>query len=775
MVTGTTSDGAVLPLLVPGGSNLSSVNSNSCKYNGSGSTLNNLNTTCEEAYIFTVGASAAKQLQTPLWYAAKYGSDDITNWDVVNNATSAVGSDGIPDNYFKVSNPAALNASLSKVFNSIVQKESAAAALASNSTQITATSILYQAKFDPKDWSGSFLAYPVDSNGQAGADGTQYWDAGLKLPPTANPSRTIRTYSGSSPGLDFTTGALTGLPAAQQTSLCGTTTCAGTAAGQNLINWLRGSAAQEHQNGGVLRDRKKTVLGDIVNSDPAFFGQDDYGYAAISGEGGSYASYVTGKSGKQPIVAVGANDSMLHAFLATSTGGNELFAYVPYGVYGNLAALADQAYTHKFYVDGAPTAGDAYFGGGWKTVLTGGLNAGGAQVYALDITNVDGNTIPAPLSQVKVLWEFPAILNLDGNPANDELDMGLSYSQPQIARLHNGDWAAIFGNGYNSAAGKAVLYVVRLSDGALLKKITADTSGSNGLSTPVLRTDAGGTDDKIVDYVYAGDLKGNMWKFDLTGSTPASWGVAYSGQPLFTAINAGSQIEPITSPPRLGKHPNGGKMVYFGTGRYLGAADKTNTTTQSFYGIWDNDVSVISSRSQLQQQSVGGASDTKSSLTVFGSSNATVNYTTQRGWFMDLNAAPVGSPQERVVSAPLVIYDRVIFTSLVPSTDPCKSGGDGYLTELDALTGAAPSGSVFDFNNDQKFDSSDNASFGVVSKVQSPVGIIKTPVWMEKSNGPAFKETSGSSGAIWSLTNKPGPGPGPGPGTLRRTYWMQIL
>jgi type IV pilus assembly protein PilY1 len=385
------------------------------------------------------------------------------------------------------------------------------------------------------------------------------------------------------------------------------------------------------------------------------------------------------------------------------------------------------------------------------------------------------------------MWEYPKSATLPAEIAN----LGLTYSQPQIARLHNGQWAAVFGNGYNSSTGTASLYIVNLQTGNLIKQIDTLSGPNNGMSTPKLYDS---NNDKIVDYVYAGDLQGHMWKFDLTDANPANWKVAFSGQPLFTARNAAGQVQPITSQPQVNGYLSGA-LVYFGTGQYLQYADVKNQQEQSFYAIWDNGTAVATTdRSQLQQQSINlqvvktyvvddkgtpsTADDITATYSLRGTTSNTVDYATKRGWYMDL-VPPSGPAGERVISTPLLKYGRVIFVTLIPdANDPCKPGGDSWLMELDAISGAAPSSSVFDFNNDGKFDNNDNLAGGSAAGVKSTVGITKTPIWLDKDASTGFKEMSGSSGDIMSLKNKggppPGPGPGPGAGTFKRIYWMQI-
>ena len=638
-------------------------------------------------------------------------------------------------------------------FNAIVKQvaatTSASAALSTNSTSINTGTLLYQARFDTRDWHGQLIAYPVQGDGSV-ANPT--WDASTRIPSEA--SRNIFTWNGSA-GRSFTDCA-TALSASQKTAL--DTDASGVVDHRcaDRLAWLRGNTSKENRfAGGIFRSRKVSVLGDIINSDPVFAHAEDYGYRTSGlAEKISYASFLSGKSSRPPVVYVGANDGLLHAFRADTgdpDSGKELFAYVPAGVYGNLSKLTDPGYTHRYFVDGSPSVGDAYLSGTWRTVLVAGLGGGGKSIYALDIND------PGSFTQSNILWEY-----------SDAADLGYTYSQPQIARLNDGQWAAIFGNGYNSASERAYLYVVRLSDGALIKKIAAGGSTSNGLSTPVLY-DA--NNDKIADYVYAGDLQGNLWKFDLQSGSSVSWALANGGSPLFAAADAGSHMQPITAPPVIGAHPSGGILIYFGTGRYLASTDSSDHQVQSFYAIWDNGASGTVTRGELQAHTIV-AETTEFTFNQRETSKENVDWGSQRGWYMDL-WPPAGAAGERIIFRALLKHDRIIFVTLIPSTDPCRSGGDSWLMELDMVTGSSTAISAFDFNGDRNFDASDllisgNASSGI----KSTVGIVNTPTWLSSETpGLAFKELSGTTGNIMTIGNR-----APIPTSVpERKYWIQIL
>ena len=448
---------------------------------------------------------------------------------------------------------------------------------------------------------------------------------------------------------------------------------------------------------------------------------------------------------------MGTNGGTLEAIDAET--GVEAFAYVPEGVYDNLALLTDPSYAHHYYVDGAPTVSDAYLGGAWKTVLVGGLGGGGKTIYALNITD------PASFSASNVMWEFT------------DSDMGYSYSKPQIAILESGQWVAIFGNGYNSTGGGSYLYVVDLATGALIDKITAmDGPGddNNGLSSPVLY-DADGNGK--IDTVYAGDLQGYLWKFDLSTATATEiYRACRDDNGNGTYCETGEQ-QPITSQPQVTNCALAGTMVVFGTGRYLTSSDVADANVQTFYGVRD-DGSTITDQTELQQQTVDVQTNAYGN-DVRSVTNNSVDWATQKGWYVNLP----DSPGERVVSAPLIKHERAIFVTTVPSTDACTPGGDSWLMELDVCSGGAPPSSVFDLNGDETFDSSDEVSGHVVAGLKSTVGLSKTPVWLDKTGAIAFKVLTGTSGGFMSVTNNPCPPAGCGPGGgggATRVYWMQI-
>lgn len=690
-----------------------------------GGSYQDANFLTQNLHTYTIGFTVANQM---LEDAAEYGHGLYMTANTASQLTTA------------------LQGALSHVFST----SSSASSVASNSTRLNTDTKIYQARFNSLLWSGELLAYPINMDGSVGTSAS---NAANNMPDPDDRNIFASNPGGTPRGVPFTwAGGSTALTAAQQTALNTNISGVNDGLGPNRVAYLRGNRSLEVQNGGSFRNRA-SALGDIVNSDPHFVGTPDFRYHLLPGtEGEAYRTFRESSSyrNRTPMLYVGANDGMLHAFNANTL--TERFAFIPNAVFPKLSALTSTSYSHTFFVDGSPRSGDAYLGGSWKTVLVSGLRSGGKSIFALDITN------PAGFSGDNVLWEF-----------TDATNLGFTFSQPTIVRLRNGQWAAIFGNGYNSAVQTAQLFIVNLADGTLIRRIDTGVGSAtaagipNGLSTPA-PVDVDG--DRITDYVYAGDLYGNMWKFDLTASNISNWNVAYrqggTNYPLFRAVDGSGNAQPITSRPEIGSHPAtgtaGGLMVYFGTGKYFETGDNSvpaNAPMQTFYGIRDNGTRVTGGRGDLQQQSitnVGGGLRTVTDNTVAA---------TRRGFYLNLP-----DNGERTVSNPVLRSGRIIFTTLIPSPDPCAFGGRSWLMELDAVTGGRLSYPVFDLNGDGIINDQDRLADGTVPSGQEYDGIIPTPE-IVGAGELEYKYMSSSSGTVEVMTEL-------GDSQSARQSWRQI-
>ncbi|WP_168734325.1 pilus assembly protein [Pseudothauera nasutitermitis] len=615
--------------------------------------------------------------------------------------------------YLTADNAEQLSEALGGALADIQGKLGSASSAAASGGFISDGTKVYQGRMNSEYWTGQLLAFGINTTpgptfGQLlkngpGPDGS-LWDAGSLINGANWGTRTIITNKAG--GIPF---RWDGFTATERNDYFN--------GQQNLLEYLRGSSVAAYRS-------RPSLLGDIVNSAPQYVAAPSARYPD-SLETAPYSAFKQARANRTPMIYVGANDGMLHGFNAQT--GAEGLAYIPGHLLGRLKLLADPDYNdnHKFYVDGTPTVVDAFIGGAWKTVLAGGLNKGGQAIYALDVTN------PAQFSEANAssifLWEFTDA---------DDADLGYTYSRPAIVKLRNGTWAAVFGNGYNntiadghaSTTGNAVLYIVDLRTGALIKKISTgvgtaqDPTGQNrpnGLAT-VTPIDLNG--DNLVDYVYAGDLFGNMWKFDLNDSSASNWTLAYK---LFQACAANTctadNRQPITTAPTVIRHPNlGGQIVLFGTGKYLEQADNIsqNGGVQSFYAIWDRNTSTSMpvGRNLLRQQRIlfestytftdPDGEEIEEGLRV--TTDHAVNWASQRGWYIDL-VSPHGFEGERQVTESLVRNGRLVFTTMIPSnsSDPCAPAGTSWIMEMNAVTGARLTYSPFDLDRDGQFSATD--------------------------------------------------------------------
>ena len=678
--------------------------------------------------------------------------------------------------FFNAGNPMALTSALNELMNAISE------ILVGSSSSVTvngdylygkvgSNTFIYQALYSSKDgeWTGDVKAYPVDAVTGAVLANAPKWSAAEQLEVKEWDKRLIATFDGAG-GVPFLEGTLSDSQRAVLGSDPG-----------NKVKYLRGGEVSGYR----YRSQK---LGDIVNSAPVFL--DDVIYA-------------------------GSNDGMLHAFDAGT--GAEIFAYMPNLVFGNLKLLTDPAYTHRFYVDLTPTVKkgkSVLVDGTTSTLLVGGLRNGGKGYFGLNVTSSKSITTETELA-TRVLWEFPK---------TSDPDMGYSFSKPVIVKSNSTahPWVVIFGNGYNSDNGQSALYIINPKTGALISRIYAGTGPDNGLSTPIA-VDV--TYDEKADFVYAGDLKGNLWKFDLRAENFSDWKVASQKdnipQPLFQAKGPGGTPQPITTRPDVMYHPDKhGFIVCFGTGKYLGESDYTDTSLQSVYGIWDYGDTVYDLRTrqwsgdddrefvgafasrtgspQLSNQpgkvtllkqkqgvftvKIGGIdrrlrflSGTKpvwatetdpDSLENPNPSSIQDNHV---GYYFDLEAS------ERVISDVIIRNGLLLAIGFTPNNDRCGPGGNSMFMEINAFTGGTAGSSLFDITDDLKIDSADlvNVNFNGTPEDLAPSGMeffgnIQPPaiLGLPGNDQREKKYLSSSTGNI-ELLHEKGP-------KLGVTYWMEV-
>ena len=726
------------------------------------------------------------------------------------------------------------------------QAASSSTANQEQSAQVQNGSQVYFSYYDPEDWTGRLTANSLltDSSGNLTIDSTANWDASCVLTgvaagatcPTTGQAGAIAAEAPSSRVM-LTWGSTGGVPlewsdlsTAEQDDLDSVQGSSGltydTTVGPERLDYLRGDRTNEitTSGGGLFRDRD-SVLGDIVDSSPAWVGPPsksiytayetpgtwkDKLYPSVTmpeNSGQSYTQYVATEATRLNVVYVGANDGLLHGFAAgsfDSTGqiydssantGEEVLAYMPQSVlqYIHSASYSsidysNPQYGHNFYVDASPGTGDLYYDNAWHTWLVSGVGPGntavpwasqgacsstgtacgtayssttaysagatvsengvnyvantatqgedpatnsgpgGAEIFALDVTDPTKFSESNAASLVIGDWT-PSNLTCV-NVSGCGQDLGDTYGTPVIRRLHNGDWGIIFGNGIDSASGDAGIYVMTVDPATAAIStyyLSTGQSGKNDGIAYVYPVDMDG--DHVTDYVYAGDVNGNVWRFDLTSNSASNWAV--SPGPIFTTP-AGQPITTLVQPDFV-TGPTGATMLmlYFGTGEKFpvtnSAATSYQSGTQAFYGVWDWNMSGWNSLGQtqfaslsasaaaaaglsssyaatvanLEQQSVTIDSTTGDRLVTgvnsfcwAGETNCSSSNTNKFGWYIDFpgdNSGYNQSTSEQLIFNPEIISTAVVFNSFLPGIDSplaCSAGKDeGWLYALDVLTG----------------------------------------------------------------------------------------
>jgi type IV pilus assembly protein PilY1 len=636
--------------------------------------------------IFSVGESDAALLKSPLYYAAKWGgwnSKRNTAGQLVNLTPTEIEA-LTAETYFKAVDPRLLEEGLRKVFDALARTGSSTT-VASNSTRIDSETNIFQALFDSRDWSGRLQAFPIKPDGSLNAAEMQ-WNTDDTLKP--NTTRRIFTYDGTSVVALAPSGFDTA-PLSLRNALKLATEADYTKAALRF-RWLMGQAIAE------LRPRNY-LMGDIINSDPAYAGANNQRYNLLPTDYGSasYEDYlINTKATRTKAVFVGANDGMLHAFNAAN--GEEMFAFIPRGVYSKLERLSGTDYQHVYTVDGPVYVGDAYinYGGAkaWRTLVGGTLGAGGRGAYLLDVTDVLAGTTSTP----RVIFDIYA----EDTTLPYRNDLGYSTSKMLIVPTAGGGWSAIFGNGTESVNGTSKLVTIDVDSPATYKVIATNITTGNGLSGVALLPNG----DGVSTYAYAGDVKGNMWKFDLTSTNRNSWEVPFASggtkKPLINVMDSNGKAQPIKGTPTLGRNAkklagSGSNavpsvMVYFGTGSYSEMADLSDTSVQSIYAIADTNTALTMTKANrsttlLKQKSITSETTTtrtvSSDATPEGTENLEVTWSSVHGWYLDLKYQ-TSAKGERVIAKPLLLFDRLIINTFIPEGFQCSNGGTGWLMEL---------------------------------------------------------------------------------------------
>lgn len=653
------------------------------------------------------------------YLAAKYGGMNLpSNFDPYASSTTAatiqqswwkttadtVGSGTTlqdrPDNYFTAGKPDQMVSGLTQAFVSIANAIKAYTTSFSLSTaQISSSgSASYASQYDSKNWTGvitaSKITFAADGTPSAAMQWTTSSTFEAQLAGTGwDTGRNIATWNGSS-GVAFRIGNLT---AAQTTALTPAYATGNTAT--DYLNYLRGDRKHEAAStvtGSTKAFRTRTLLlGDIVDAKVTPVGPPAQNFSNANNPG--YSAFKTTWATRSTMVYAGANDGMLHAFngaLTGTTAGKEQFAYVPSALYqgpngtpqdDGLAQLGNPGYAHRFYVNATPVAYDVDFnyaggvftttatsGSDWHTLLVGGLGKGGKSYYAIDVTDPDSMNSESAVAG-KVKWEFT------------DTTMGFSYGTPIVVKTKKYGWVVALTSGYNNSDDYGYLYFVNPKTGALLEKVQTGTT-SRGLA----QASAYVIDytDGTADAIYAGDLDGQLWRFDVTA---AKGSTAPYPAPTKLAVltDASGNAQPVTTAPLIEIHPLTRKrFVLVGTGQLLASSDIGSQAAQTFYAIIDGTGGSFS---------VVGSPITRSNLTAVTSVLAGANLpSTSKGWYFDIG---VGSTAAwRIVSSPAAYNGVVTFSTLLTSADACSPTGQSRVYAMDYGTGKSvlsPTGTAY--------------------------------------------------------------------------------
>ncbi|MCX7150509.1 MAG: PilC/PilY family type IV pilus protein, partial [Rhodocyclales bacterium] len=660
--------------------------------------------------------------------------------------------------YFSARNLPAVVAGLREALNKIgARVGSAAAAATSNLEPVAGDNYAYVASYATQDWVGDLQSRSIDvltgdvsadTGSKCGLSGTGcQWSAQTKLDGMTWSTRRIyvapTSLATGDPLRAFAWDNLSGLEpgyfspsSLSQWGVLSVSNAADITAA-NLVNFLRGERRLE-QDGDTshaqIWRRRAHVMGDIVNTQPIFMKAPtssyvDPGYDAFKSSGTA--------ASRRPVVFVSGQDGMLHAINAdtaavtvggvTVNPGEEMWAYIPTQVMASMKLLADVNYGstdpananhHRYFLDGQITISDVNFGGSdsdWHTVLVAGQGAGGTSYFALDVTD--------PLNPT-YLWEF------------SESRLGYTYANATVAKLSTGEWAVFFSSGYNNADGLGYLFAVNPKTGVLHTGFPMSNS-SGGVGTPSNLGKIGiwATDPALnntAEFVYGGDMNGDLWRFDLNTSAAGHTGTAVF---KLAHLSSGGVSQPITTKPEVTKMTDGTHIVFIGTGKYLELTDLAATTDkQTLYAIkdtlgvgnlgggsqatWNPQTDMLPTNGAVKmfiERKLIGTKDDGSAITqvvngatrqgrmICSGSTATVSaatntcatesgviamdWATYGGWYVDLPDAG-----ERINVDTKLVRGTLVFAGNVPLSSSCTVGGTSWVSSLSYSTGLSVSG-----------------------------------------------------------------------------------
>lgn len=616
-----------------------------------------------------------------------------TSGDMLTDTRNGGTTQARPDNYFTAGRPDSMVDGLTKAFASIANAiKSFTTSFSLSSPQVSSEGAnSYASQYDSNGWTGVITGSKLTFPGGVPTL-SEVWSTATTLEAQLagtgwDTARRVVTWSGTA-GVPF---RKINLSSAQVTTL-DSPWVTGDDSG-DYLNYLRGDRSKEKTNTDDTKPyrRRALLLGDIVNAKVTPVAPPSSQYSNTVNPG--YAKFKADYATRPTIVYAGANDGMLHAFNGVMSGtdaGKELFAYVPSMLFSGpsnpatstldgLAQLGNPDYEHRYYVDASPKAFDIDFNtaGGvftttptgsnsdWHTVLIGGLGKGGKGFYAIDVTDPASMTSEDNIKG-KVLWEFSGATSSVGNT------LGFSFGTPVVLKTKKYGWVVVFTSGYNNADGYGYVYFVNPKTGALLEKVQTPAASAGLTQLTAYITDF---TDGTADALYAGDLNGQLWRFDVTAAKGSS-GSYPAPLKLATLVDASGNVQPITTQPLVEIDPKTKKRyVLFGTGQLLDTVDINSTAGQSFYAIIDGTATGFGT---------GGTYPvTRSVLGELTESNLTgttaFSLGTNQGWYLDLGKDAGSGITWRVTLGATSFNGVVVFSSLLTTGDACSPSGQSRI------------------------------------------------------------------------------------------------
>jgi type IV pilus assembly protein PilY1 len=629
----------------------------------------------------------------PYYLAAKYGGFTIpANYNISNTTTPlSTGSydttgntivmnggytHNLPDNYFEAGNASQMVTSLTSAFSNIANAIKAYTTSFSLSSPIVASSgeTSFASQYDSSNWTSVITASTLTFASDGTPSETQLWVSSTTLQNQLagtgwQTARNVATWNGTA-GVAFEVANLTStqlaalVPSSYSTSTTST----------QYLNYLRGDRTNEvgsTTTGSTKSLRARSLLlGDIVDANLTPVATPGMSFSDANNAG--YAAFKNLWNARPTMVYAAANDGMLHGFVGSS--GTEQFAYVPSALFqgpnatplvDGLAQLGNPNYAHHFYVDATPvpfdidlnhTNGNTAGSPNWHTLLIGGLGKGGKSFYAIDVTNPAGMTTETAVAG-DVLWEFT------------DSTMGYSYGAPVVVKTAKYGWVVALTSGYDNSDGYGYLYLVNPATGALLQKIKTPSASSGLAQASAYVQDY---TDYTADSIYVGDLNGQLWRFDLTG-TPASYPAPTQ---IASLTDASGNAQPVTAAPLIEIHPTTReRYVMVGTGQLLSTADVSSTAMQTFYAIIDGTAGGFKTvTTPITRATLTQVTDVTAGVTIAATSN---------GWYFDLGTG------WRVVTNPVAYNGIVAFSALMTSTNACSPAGTSEVYAVNYATGTS--------------------------------------------------------------------------------------